>query len=75
MKKILMSLMAASLVLPTATLASSIRPGSPGIPKARTRSPLCLDAEEKYTEKCDIVIDDTGVVGPVGTYNQCGSVD
>ena len=58
--------MTVMMLVPSMTLASSIRPGSPGIPKARTRSPLCLDAEEKYTVKCDITIDDTGVKGPEG---------
>ena len=66
MKKILTSLIVASMLVPSTVLASSIRPGSPGIPKARTRSPLCLDVEEKYTVKCDIIIDDTGVKGPEG---------
>ena len=65
MKNILAA-MTVMMLVPSMTLASSIRPGSPGIPKARTRSPLCLDAEEKYTVKCDITIDDTGVKGPEG---------
>jgi len=65
MKNILAA-MTVMMLVPSMTLASSIRPGSPGIPKARTRSPLCLDVDEKYTVKCDITIDDTGVKGPEG---------
>ena len=68
-----MSLMAASLLLPTATLASSVRPGSRVTHKSlnagspsRSKSPLCLSEKERFTEKCDIVIDETGVTGPVG---------
>ena len=64
MKKILTSLMIATMLVPSTVLASSIRPGS--VPRPRTKTPLCLDAEEKFTEKCDIVIDETGVKGPAG---------
>ena len=57
--------MVASMLIPSTVLASSIRPGSR--PPTRTpKSPLCLDEEEKFTEKCDILIDDTGVEGPEG---------
>ena len=57
--------MVASMLIPSTVLASSIRPGS--MPQTRTpKSPLCLDEEEKFTEKCDILIDDTGVEGPEG---------
>ena len=64
MKKLL-SLIVASMLIPSTVLASSIRPGS--MPQTRTpKSPLCLDEEEKFTEKCDIIIDDTGVEGPEG---------
>ena len=63
--KRLLSLMVASMLIPSTVLASSIRPGS--MPQTRTpKSPLCLDEEEKFTEKCDILIDDTGVEGPEG---------
>ena len=63
--KRLLSLMVASMLIPSTVLASSIRPGSR--PPTRTpKSPLCLDEEEKFTEKCDILIDDTGVEGPEG---------
>ena len=57
--------MVASMLIPSTVLASSIRPGS--MPQTRTpKSPLCLDEEEKFAEKCDIIIDDTGVEGPEG---------
>ena len=57
--------MVASMLIPSTVLASSIRPGS--MPQTKTpKSPLCLDEEEKFTEKCDILIDDTGVEGPEG---------
>ena len=73
MKKLLTSLIAASLLLPTTTLASSTRPGSRvthqslnSSSSSRSKSPLCLNVEEKFAEKCDIVIDETGVQGPEG---------
>ena len=67
MKKILTSLMMASMLIPSTVLASSIRPGFSGIPKAKTiKTPLCKNESEKYKEKCDIVIDETGVTGPQG---------
>ena len=65
--------MVATMLVPSVTLASSIRPGSRVTHQSlnsgsssRSKSPLCLNAEEKFAEKCDIVIDDTGVQGPVG---------
>ena len=64
MKKILAYLMIATMLVPSTVLASSIRPGS--VPRPRTKTPLCLDAEEKFTEKCEILIDESGVKGPVG---------
>ena len=36
MKKLLLAAMTASMLMPSMVLASSIRPGSTGIPKART---------------------------------------
>ena len=49
MKKILTSLMMASMLIPSTVLASSIRPGSPGIPKAKIiKTPLCNNEDEKY---------------------------
>jgi hypothetical protein len=58
--------MTASLLLPTTTLASSIRPGSVSHKtlNQRARQPNCL-IDEKW-EPCDIIIDDAGVKGPAG---------
>ena len=72
MKNILVA-MTALMLVPSMTLASSVRPGSrvthqslnAGSP-SRSKSPLCLSEKERFTEKCDIVIDETGVQGPVG---------
>ena len=66
MRKILTALMTASLLLPTTTLASSIRPGSVSHKtlNQRARQPNCL-IDEKW-EPCDIIIDDAGVKGPAG---------
>ena len=77
MKKLLTSLIAASLLLPTTTLASSTRPGSRVTHQslnssARTRGPSCLvlddDGEfvEEKWKKCEVVIDETGVTHPIG---------
>ena len=56
--------MTASLLLPTTTLASSIRPGSVTHKtlNQRSRQPNCL-VEEKWIS-CDVTIDETGVKGP-----------
>ena len=63
MKKILTSLIAAMMLVPSTVLASSIRPGSrPQTYKPKT--PTCL-VEEKW-ENCEVVIDDTGVTHPIG---------
>ena len=67
-----MPLMAAAMLVPSMTLASSIRPGSrvtheslnSGTSK-RSKS-LCLNEKEKFVEKCEVTIDETGVKGPVG---------
>ena len=48
MKKILTAVIAATMLVPSMTLASSIRPGS--VPRPRSKTPLCLDAENKFTE-------------------------
>jgi len=63
MKKLLASLTLAAL-LPTASLASSIRPGSPTHKtlNQRSRQPNCL-VEEKWIP-CEVTIDETGVKGP-----------
>jgi len=72
MKNILVA-MTALMLVPSMTLASSVRPGSRVTHKSlnsgsisRSKSPLCLNEKEKFAEKCDIVIDETGVQGPVG---------
>ena len=66
MLRLLTTLMTASLLLPTTTLASSIRPGSVSHKtlNQRARQPNCL-IDEKW-EPCDIIIDDAGVKGPAG---------
>ena len=77
MKKLLTSLIAASLFLPITTLASSTRPGSRVTHQslnssARTRGPSCLVLEddgefvEEKWKKCEVVIDETGVTHPIG---------
>ena len=77
MKKLLTSLIAASLLLPTTTLASSIRPGSRVThdslnSSARAKGTTCLvlvdDGEfvEEKWKKCEVVIDETGVTHPIG---------
>ena len=77
MKKLLTSLIAASLLLPTTTLASSTRPGSRVThdslnSNARTKGTTCLvlvdDGEfvEEKWKKCEVVIDETGVTHPIG---------
>ncbi len=52
------------MLLPTTTLASSIRPGSNTRTKYTPKAPTCL-VEEKW-EKCEVLIDDTGVTHPIG---------
>ena len=65
MKKLFASLMMATMLVPTGALASSIRPGSHGTIKPRTpKGPSCL-VEEKW-KPCEVVIDETGVIGPEG---------
>ena len=63
MKKILTSLIAATMLVPSTVLASSIRPGAR--PQTyKPKGPTCL-LEEKW-EKCEVVIDETGVTLPIG---------
>ena len=69
MKKVLTAIMAASMLLPTGALASSIRPGSRVThdslnSSSRKSISNCL-VEEKW-EKCEVVIDETGVTHPSG---------
>ncbi len=77
MKKVLTAIMAASMLLPTGALASSIRPGSRVThdslnSKLRKSISNCLvlvdDGEyvEEKWEKCEVVIDETGVTHPSG---------
>ena len=63
MKKILTSLMVATMLVPSTVLASSIRPGSR--PQTyKPKGPTCI-VEENW-EKCEVLIDDTGVTHPIG---------
>jgi len=62
MKK-LIAVMTALMLVPSTTLASSIRPGS-NIKRPAPKGPVCL-VEEKW-EKCEVVIDETGVTHPIG---------
>jgi len=62
MKRLLTSLIAASMLMPSTVLASSIRPGSNYKPKPK--APNCL-VEEKW-QPCEVVIDETGVTHPSG---------
>ena len=70
--KLLTTLLAASLMMPTVTLASSIRPGSKITHKTLqqgAKDPLCLvgqEEEKELWEECEILIDDTGVTHPIG---------
>ena len=77
MKKVLTAIMAASMLLPTGALASSIRPGSrvthdslnSNSRKSISNCLVLVDdgeyVEEKW-EKCEVVIDETGVTHPIG---------
>ena len=66
MKNILVA-MTALMLVPSMTLASSIRPGSRVTHdslNSKPKTPKCL-VEEKW-QPCEVVIDETGVQGPVG---------
>ena len=77
MKKILMPLMAAAMLVPSMTLASSIRPGSrvthdslnSNSRKSISNCLVLVDdgeyVEEKW-KKCEVLIDETGVTHPSG---------
>ena len=55
--------MTALMLVPSVTLASSVRPGSR--PQTyKPKGPTCL-LEEKW-EKCEVLISDTGVENPIG---------
>ena len=62
MRKIL-AVMTAVMLVPTTTLASSIRPGGRP-PTYKPKAPKCL--VEDVWEKCEVVIDETGVTHPIG---------
>ena len=67
MKKLFASLMIATMLVPTGALASSTRPGSRvthSSLNSKAKAPKCL-VEEKW-EKCEVVIDETGVTHPIG---------
>ena len=64
MKKLFAFLMMATMLVPTGALASSIRPGSRPTTSYKPKAPKCL-VEEKW-EKCEVVIDETGVTHPIG---------
>ena len=74
MRRLLTSLIAASMLMPSTVLASSIRPGSVTHKtlNQRAKGPSCLvlvdDGEyvEEKWEKCEVVIDETGVTHPSG---------
>ena len=77
MKKILTAVIAATMLMPSMTLASSIRPGSRVThdslnSNSRKGTSNCLvlvdDGEyvEEKWEKCEVVIDETGVTHPIG---------
>ena len=55
--------MTALMLVPSTTLASSIRPGTRP-PTYTPKGPKCL-VEEKW-KPCEVVIDETGVIGPEG---------
>jgi len=62
MKKIIAGITALMLV-PSTVLASSVRPGAR--PQTyKPKGPTCI-VEEKW-EKCEVLIDDTGVTHPIG---------
>ena len=63
MKKILTSLIAATMLVPSTVLASSIRPGARP-PTYKPKAPKCL-VEEKW-QPCEVVIDETGVKASEG---------
>ena len=76
MKKLLTALVAASMLLPTATLASSFRPGSRVTHKSlqkEAKDPLCLIGykdDKELWEECHVIIDETGVTHPEGTVTK-----
>ena len=76
MNKILTALVAASMLLPTATLASSIRPGARITHKSlqkEAKDPLCLIGyhdDKELWEECKVTIDEMGITHPEGTVTK-----
>jgi len=67
MKKLFVSLMMATMLVPTGALASSTRPGSRvthSSLNSKSKAPKCL-VEEKW-QPCEVVIDETGVKASEG---------
>ena len=59
--------MIATMLVPTGALASSVRPGSRvthSSLNSKAKAPKCL--VEDVWEKCEVVIDETGVTHPIG---------
>ena len=66
MKKLLASLMTATLLMPTVALASGPRRVPPPVPTSTRGDFKCLNEEEEFKENCEITVDETGVIGPEG---------
>ena len=62
--KRLLAAMTALILVPSTVLASSIRPGARSTTSYKPKGPTCL-VQEKW-EKCEVVIDETGVTLPIG---------
>ena len=61
-----LAVLTALMLLPSTVLASSIRPGSRVThdslnSSSKPKSPICKGEEEKFTDKCEITVDETGV--------------
>ena len=66
MKKLLASLMTATLLMPTVALASGPRRMLTPLPNSTKGDFKCLNGEEEFKEDCKITVDETGVIGPEG---------
>ena len=68
--KRLLAAMTALILVPSTVLASSIRPGSrvthDSLNSGSRSKTLCLNEKEKFVERCEVTIDETGVKGPSG---------
>ena len=61
-----LAVLTALMLLPSTVLASSIRPGSRVThdslnSSSKPKSPICKGEGEKFTDKCEITVDETGV--------------